>query len=219
VDGAFQNVCDEWFNGTGGQGATTTWNFDMTQYSSSDWSSLGYSETVSSVGGSAFWFLSGSTTSSTKLTQFNSYTTEFTTNVDITITMKGQPTVFNVNAGYWDVPAFKTLYPTLLANGKDFLTGNVRLDSILLAYEVGLTITFSDVALYEAISTYILDIQKSVSGGLSIFGFHFGGSKTSTYQQTTKSITLTQTSTGGTIVLPPTAQGVTVMLGALGKAL
>ena len=119
-----------------------------------------------------------------------------------------------------DVPDFRTQYPNLLpGSGKDFLKGLVRLQKMLIGYQVGITITFNDAELWTYVSNYVKSGQQSGSGGISIFGFRFGASGSGTYQQSTSSIQVIQTGTTGQLVLPPTPPGVTVLLGALGKAL
>ncbi|KAH8595520.1 hypothetical protein B0O99DRAFT_671946 [Bisporella sp. PMI_857] len=219
IGGSFQNVCDAWYNGTGGSGLTTTVSWTMTDYKYNDWSYLGHSTSVKQGSTGFFSFLSAKASSSSTETSFTEYTSAFNSKVTITLTMKGTPVIFNVNGGFWDVPDFRTLYPKLLPNGKDFLKGSVRLQKILVGYQVGITITFNDAAQWTSVSTFVKNAQKNVGGGISIFGFRFGAGSSSTYQQSVSSIQVIQQGNVGQIVLPPTAPGVTVMLGALGKAL
>ena len=99
------------------------------------------------------------------------------------------------------------------------LKGNVRLQKLLIAYQVGITITFNDAALWTAASTFVRTAQAKVGGGISILGFKFGAGASQTYSQSTSSIKVVNQGNVGQIILPPTAPGVTVLLGALGKAL
>ena len=96
-------MCDAWYNGTGGSGLTTTVSWTMTDYSHSDWSSLGHSTSVKQASGGLFSFLSARGSSSSSETTFNGYTTSFNSKVTITLTMKGTPVIFNVNPGFWFV--------------------------------------------------------------------------------------------------------------------
>jgi len=95
----------------------------------------------------------------------------------------------------------------------------VRLQKILVGYQVGITITFNDASLWTAVSSYVKNAQSNVGGGISIFGFKFGAGSSSTYSRSTSDIRVVSQGNIGQLVLPPTAPGVTVMLGALGKAL
>jgi hypothetical protein len=103
VQGAFQNICDSWYNGTGSSGQTTSISWNMKQFSSSDWQKLGHSTSVKQAGGGLFSFLSAKKTASSSETTFDQYTTEFQSDVTLELTMKGTPVVFNVGAGYWFV--------------------------------------------------------------------------------------------------------------------
>jgi hypothetical protein len=101
LGGGFEESCDSWFNGT--SGGTTTYDWTMKNVKGHDWSSLGHTTSVTQVGGSFFSLLSASHSSTTDTTQFNSWTTKFSTQVTMELTMKGAPLVFNIGAGYWRV--------------------------------------------------------------------------------------------------------------------
>lgn len=120
-----------------------------------------------------------------------------------------------------DVGGVRSTYPNLVSRPgfSDPLVGRVRLTRILVGYEIGMTITVTDTALYKSMSQFIQTAQRSTGGGFSLFGFRFGASQGTTSTRSTSSISLTETSSGGRIVIPPSAPGLTYMLGALGKVM
>ena len=67
-----------------------------------DWSQLGHSSSVTKIGGSAFWgLISASRTAKSESTTFDSFTSKYTTAIDLELTMEGPPAIFNVGGGYW----------------------------------------------------------------------------------------------------------------------
>jgi hypothetical protein len=115
----------------------------------------------------------------------------------------------------------RKVYPKLLPapKGADLLANKVRLSQILVGYEVGLKITVSDTAVYQNISHFIETGSSNHGGGISIFGFHFGGGHSGGYSRDVSSVKMESTNGGGQIVIAPTPPGMTFLLGAMGKAL
>src|SRR4051794_4519312 len=72
VQGSFQNICDAWFNGTGSSGKDTSISWNLTSYSSSDWTKLGHSSSVKQIGGSWYSILSAKASASSSETTFDS---------------------------------------------------------------------------------------------------------------------------------------------------
>jgi hypothetical protein len=217
--GGFEEVCDTWINYTGP--ANTFYNWNMVNVNGEDWSSLGHSTTVSDIGGNAFWgLISASSSSSTTTTVFNSWSQDFSTTVSLKLNMKGIE-VFNVNAGFWDVGSVRTTYPHLLPApiGVDSLASKVKLQRLLIGSEVGLTITVSDTGTYNSIYNFVQDATSSAGGGVTIFGFHFGGGSSNTIHRNISDVSFTQLQEGGQVVIAPSPKGVPVQLGALGVAL
>ncbi|KAH8590606.1 hypothetical protein B0O99DRAFT_691392 [Bisporella sp. PMI_857] len=216
LGGGFEEVCDTWINGTSSGQFSFSWN--MKNVNGRDWSSLGHSTSVKSGGGGFFSILSAKHSSTKEETQFNSWTSKFSENVSLRLTMKGPPVLFNIQAGGWDVPAVRATYPKITKNGINNLAGKVRITKLLLGHQVGLTITISDSATWKSVSQFISSSKKDTRGGLRIFGFGFGAGVGG---NTFRNITEVQTSeqgNGGVIVIPPGPVGIPMMLGAFGKA-
>lgn len=217
LSGGFEEACDAWINGTQ-KPFSYTWSMKNTN--SRDWTALGHSTSNLQVGGSLFSILSASHGSSSVTDTFNQWTTSFSTDISLTLTMNGAPLVFPVNSGPWDVPAVRQTFPKLTAKGIDQLTGHIKMTKVLIGHQVACTITFNDASTWKSVSQFIQDAKKDTSGGLSIWGFHFGGGGSST---THRNITDVQVkdlgSNKGQIIIPASPLGIPMMLGAMGKAL
>ncbi|CZR62182.1 uncharacterized protein PAC_12079 [Phialocephala subalpina] len=216
LTGGFQEACDAWFNGT--SGGTTTYQWSMKNVNGKDWSSFGHSTTVSQIGGSIFSLISANKGGSSDTTVFNGWSSKFTEQISLELTMKGAPLVFNVGTGYWDVPSARSTYPTLPPGKSNPLASRARLRKLLIGYEVGLKITINDTNTWTNISTFIQDAKSSTGGGFSIFGFHFGAGGSSTTHRNVSTLVTHSDGTSGVIVIPPSPPGLTFLLGALGRA-
>jgi hypothetical protein len=73
--------------------------------------------------------------------------------------------------------------------------------------------------MWQSVSQFIQNAQKSTGGGFSIFGFHFGAGGSSATHRNVTDVQLTNLAEGGTVIIPPSPPGITFLLGALGKAL
>jgi hypothetical protein len=130
--------------------------------------------------------------------------------------MNGPPQVFSLNAGYWDVPGAQTSYPTLRTGSINPLAGQVRLQKVLVAYGVGLTVSFADLSIYKTVQQYVQTAQRVPNVGINVFGFNFGVSTNGQYSRNISQISMSSNSNTGFINLAPTPAGVFVLLGAYG---
>ena len=100
LQGGFEEACDAWFNRT--SPGTTIYRWSLRNVNGNDWSQLGHSSSVTKIGGSAFWgLISASRTAKSESTTFDSFTSKYTTAIDLELTMEGPPAIFNVGGGYW----------------------------------------------------------------------------------------------------------------------
>lgn len=215
LTGGFSETCDSWINGTGGT-FSYTWSLKTSNFQ--DWSSLGHSTSVSQVGGSLFSILSATHSGTNVETQFNEWTSTSVNSISLQLTMNGAPTVFSIATGEWDVPSVRRTYPHLTSNGINQLSGHIRLTKLLLGHEVGCKITVADSATWKSVSQFIQDAKSDTGGGISIFGFYFGGSGSSVTHRNITDIQTSNQNTGGVIVIPPSRLGIPMLLGAFGKA-
>jgi hypothetical protein len=88
----------------------------------------------------------------------------------------------------------------------------------MVGYEVSLNITVSNSATYQSMSNFINTATSDSSGGLSIWGFHFGANSDSLYSRDVSNVSMSATTNGGVIKLAATPPGLTFMLGAMGKS-
>ncbi|KAG4429228.1 hypothetical protein IFR05_015289 [Cadophora sp. M221] len=214
---AFEESCDAWFNNTSTARSKYTWN--MKSVNGHDWSSLGHTTSMTKFGGSAFCLLSASKTTTTDTTVFNSWSKGFSENVSLEISMKGAPLVFSIGAGYWDVGGVRSTYPNLLSHRTDTLSSRVRLQKLLIGYEVGLKITINETSTWNSVYKFLQDAKTSSSASVNIWGIHFGAGGTKETRRNITEIQFVNDGVSGQIVIPPSQPGVTYLLGALGKAL
>jgi len=113
----------------------------------------------------------------------------------------------------------RNTYPSILPNGIDTLKGRVRLEKLLIGYEIGLTITINDSSTWQSAYSFLQTAQRTTGGGFSIFGFHFGAGGTTTTHRNITDVHFVDNKSSGQIVIPPSLPGLTFMMGALGKAL
>jgi hypothetical protein len=212
----YENTCDAYFKNTG---ALTTLQYGFKNVDGHDWSSLGYQKTVTKGGGGFFGILGYKKSATSEISYYNSWSGDWAQEVKVTITMRGSPTLVPINAGFWDVGNVRKTYPTLRAGETDDLAGNVRLTHALVAYQIGMQITFSNAETWRNVSQFIETGKKSKGGGLNIFGFSFGAGGSGAYQYSTNDLKTSSTSDGGVITIPNTPEGMVFMLGARGKAL
>ncbi|KAF2271100.1 hypothetical protein CC78DRAFT_506634 [Lojkania enalia] len=214
--GGYENTCDAYFQGTAG---ITTLQWSLKNVDGHDWSSLGYTKRVTKYGGGFWSILGASKTGTSEVTEFNSWSGDWQQDVKITFSMKGAPTLVPINAGFWDVGAVRKTYPNLRVGEKDDLAGKVRLTHALVAYQIGLTIEFTNLETWKNVSQFIETGKKSTGGGLRIFGFSFGGSRGGSYSYKMDDLKTKSTTSGGVITIPQTPEGSIFLLGARGKAL
>ncbi|KAH9205364.1 hypothetical protein DL95DRAFT_491630 [Leptodontidium sp. 2 PMI_412] len=214
---AFEESCDAWFNNTSTARSKYTWS--MKSVNGHDWSSLGHTTSMTKFGGSAFCLLSASKTTTTDTTVFNSWSKGFSENVSLEISMKGAPLVFSIGAGYWDVGGVRSTYPHLLSHHTDTLASRVRLQKLLIGYEVGLKITINETSTWNSVYNFLQDAKTSSSASVNIWGIHFGAGGTKETRRNITEIQFVNDGVSGQIVIPPSQPGVTYLLGALGKAL
>ncbi|KAH6717369.1 hypothetical protein BKA61DRAFT_547217 [Leptodontidium sp. MPI-SDFR-AT-0119] len=214
---AFEESCDAWFNNTSTARSKYTWS--MKSVNGHDWSSLGHTTSMTKFGGSAFCLLSASKTTTTDTTVFNSWSKGFSENVSLEISMKGAPLVFSIGAGYWDVGGVRSTYPHLLSHRTDTLASRVRLQKLLIGYEVGLKITINETSTWNSVYNFLQDAKTSSSASVNIWGIHFGAGGTKETRRNITEIQFVNDGVSGQIVIPPSQPGVTYLLGALGKAL
>ncbi|KAF8857878.1 hypothetical protein BDZ45DRAFT_802911 [Acephala macrosclerotiorum] len=198
LTGGFQEACDAWFNGT--PGGATTYQWRMKNANGKDWSSLGHSTTVNQVGESIFSLIGANKGG------------------DLELTVKEAPLVFNVWAGYWDVPSVRTIYPTLppqqtqsaLLPNPSPKTFN-RLRSQPQNYHQQ----------HQHVDQhFLLHPRRQIlyRGGFSSFGFHFGAGGSSTTHRNVSTLVTHSDGSSGVISIPPSPPGLTFLLGALGRA-
>ncbi|KAL2060853.1 hypothetical protein VTL71DRAFT_8905 [Oculimacula yallundae] len=214
---AFDESLDTWFNDTSSARTKYTWN--MKSVNGRDWSSLGHTTSVTKLGGSAFSLLSAKRTSTSDTTVFESWSRGFSESVSLELSMKGAPLVFNIGAGFWDVGGVRSTYPNLLSKKLDTLASRVRINKVLIGYEVALKITFNETSTWRSVYNFVSEAKKNTGGGINIWGIHFGAGGTKETRRNITEIQFKDDGVSGQIIIPPSQKGVTYLLGALGKAL
>ncbi|KAF2271443.1 uncharacterized protein EI97DRAFT_270258 [Westerdykella ornata] len=212
----YENTCDSYFRSTQG---LTTLQYGFTNVDGHDWSSLGYTKKVTKGGGGLFGIIGYKKSGEQETTYYNSWSGSWAQDVKITVSMKGAPTLVPITAGFWDVGNVRKTYPKLREGETDDLQGLVRLTHVLVGYQLGMTIKFSNSEMWRNVSQFIETGKSSGGGSLQIFGFGFGKGGGGAYQHSTNDLKTRTTSDGGEIVIPNTPEGMLFMLGARGKAL
>ncbi|KAF2419764.1 hypothetical protein EJ08DRAFT_653994 [Tothia fuscella] len=211
-----EEAANNWFANTS---PSTIVSLSLKKSGSSDWSALGHSTSVIQGSAGYFGFIGAKAGSSSTSTTFNSYGTTFSDDVDITFSFRGPPATFSLRAGLWDVADARAAYPKLLPNATDSLVGKVRPQKVLLAYQPGLTIAFKNANTWKNVKQFIDTAKSNKGGGISIFGFSFGGSGGRKSDRTMNDIQTQDSGTGGSIIIPPAAPGALYVLGVLGRKL
>lgn len=212
----YENTCDGYFKSTSG---FTSLTYGFKNVDGHDWSSMGYTKQVTKGKAGLFGIIGYKQSSEKETTYYNSWSGNWAQEVKITITMKGNPTLVPINAGFWDVGNVRKTYPKLRAGETDDLNGLVRLTHALVAYQIGMQITFSNAETWRNVSSFIETGKKNKGGSLSIWGFSFGAGGGGAYQYSTNDLKTSSTADGGVITIPNTPEGMVFMLGARGKAL
>ncbi|KAF2467261.1 uncharacterized protein BDR25DRAFT_376172 [Lindgomyces ingoldianus] len=214
--GSYENVCDAFYTSSTGN---TVLQYNYKNVDGHDWSTLGYSQTVKSGGAGFFGILGIKASATSEVTHFNSWSSTFTQEVSLTMTMKGAPQLVPINTGFWDVGNVRKTYPKLRPGEVDGLAGRVRLTHALVGYQLSLSITFKNTETWRNVTEFIEKGKKNVGGGIHIFGFSFGAGGGGSYQFSTNDIKTNTTVDGGILSIPTTPEGMIFMLGARGKAL
>jgi hypothetical protein len=124
-----------------------------------------------------------------------------------------------------EVNDVRSVYPNLFSNstagstnGLDQLKDQIRIEKVMLAYEISFTITMFNSATYQSMSNFLNTATSDKGDGLSIWGFQFRANSDSSYSRDVSNITMSSTANGGTIKLAATPPGLTFMMGAIGKS-
>ncbi|KAI9771081.1 MAG: hypothetical protein M1840_002432 [Geoglossum simile] len=210
----FETACDKWIKGAAGP--DTSFKTKLTQFSHNDWTELGYKKTISQQSNS-FWFFFSRTSSSTNETETLKFSgSDWRSETEVTITASGNVLNFQVTPGVWDVNGLRRLFPTIRPDERDIALDLVRISRILVAYRVGIKITFSR-SLRTQVRDMIHEARQDTEGGLRIFGFQFGSDSqnTSSFTRDVNSVKYVEES--GELTLPPTPDGIPFVLGMLGR--
>jgi hypothetical protein len=212
----FTGQVDDWIKMPATHVADTI-TFSIVSGRDTSWANSGFRKVEAGANVSAWCFLrssaSGSSTDSNTSLSLDSQHSS----IDATVTFKGLKS-FDLDAGPWDVPDFKNLYPNLAPSTPPNLVRDfVQPKKILLGYAPGMTVKFDANTFNQA--TSIISQAQSANASVSIFGFHVGGSASGSLNTSGStsfdSIKIDKQSL--TLTIPPVSSTFPVCVGVLGR--
>jgi hypothetical protein len=213
----YGRTVEQWVQTFGTNAQKIKINYDIGR--DTKWEDLGFSHVEANAEIGYWWIFSVTVhhenTTKTKNLSLSSERTQISTELVVNGIQK-----FSIGNGAWDVPGVKTMFPTLRTGAPAKLqSGLVKPSALLLAYGVGLNVTFSSDIRTEVDSLF--HEASSTGGSARIFGWDIsaGGSGSSTSSRDTTFKDVKWDKDSGSLSIPPVDNGFPTLLGVLGSRL